>query len=142
MLSTNVWCNCLLDLRFHRHPGHIRKAHDYSRSKRSLLGTTSHWRLRLHRVWDSLHAGDAAKMVSTCSKGAGMAHRCLESDRRWSPQIPIRTPRTDACCLGNWFHAVRSSWVCCYKQRCCLSRQSRHLLGKLVFLDRQCNPVV
>lgn len=85
MLSSNVRRYGLLDFRLHCPPRYTSEAYNYSRSKRSLLGPTSHWWFRLHRLRHYVHVGNPEEVVFTCSKRAGMAYWRLEFDRRWWP---------------------------------------------------------
>jgi hypothetical protein len=43
---------------------------------------------------------------------------------------------------GYWFHALRCPWFCYDQQRSCVPRQSRDILGIVVLLDWQRDPVV
>ena len=43
---------------------------------------------------------------------------------------------------GNWVYAMWCSWICECQQWCGISGEPGHVLGVVVFLDRQCHSVV
>ncbi|KAK5182805.1 hypothetical protein LTR16_010172, partial [Cryomyces antarcticus] len=50
-------------------------------------------RVRLHRLWDAVHARDAGEVVETRTRNARLAYRLLELDRR------------------HWLHAQSGFWI-------------------------------
>lgn len=71
----------LVDFWLHSSPTHLRPPHLNSISERSILAAPSTGRHRLHHLRLLIHSRNAAEMVSSCPKGAGLAYRSVEFDR-------------------------------------------------------------